>query len=183
MKTLFLSGSPRPGSNSRAALEAAAEGIGAHLPEMEIEFVDVPKLKLSGCIACDSCRRNGGRCVLPDGGDAFAEKVLAADVLIFGTPVYWWGIASQLKAAVDRLYCKGDALHACTKQLGVVAVGAADLDDPQYALIRGQFENIAAFLGWELIFCEGASAAACGELASNDAGLRPFRELWRRIRV
>ena len=90
MKTLFLSGSPRPGSNSRAALEATAEGIKAHLPELETEFIDVPKLKLSGCAACDSCRRNGGRCVLPDGGDAFAEKVRSADVLIFGTPDSSW---------------------------------------------------------------------------------------------
>lgn len=182
-KILFLSGSPRSGSNSRAALESIADGVRENLSQCcEVEFIDVPKLKLSGCVACDGCKKNGGRCVRPDESAALMEKVATADVLILGTPVYWWGISSQLKMAIDKFYSKDEAFHTTKKQVGVVAVGAAETTDRQYELIRGQFECITEFLGWELIFCESASAWQRGELAADATRMASFKELWKKIK-
>ena len=34
-----------------------------------------------------------------------AEKVVEADMIVFATPVYWWGITAQIKMVLDKLYC------------------------------------------------------------------------------
>ena len=35
------------------------------------------------------------------------DKMVAADMILFVSPVYWWGITAQLKLVIDKAYCKG----------------------------------------------------------------------------
>ena len=42
------------------------------------------------------------RCVIRDDAAALAEKVGAADVVVFATPVYYYGLSGQLKTLLDR---------------------------------------------------------------------------------
>lgn len=68
------------------------------------------------------------------------DKLDEADVVIFGTPVYWWGVSAQLKAVIDRMYMKRFREKRRYKQIGILAVGAATLDDEEYDLISRQFK-------------------------------------------
>ncbi|MGL5723983.1 flavodoxin family protein [Cetobacterium sp.] len=61
----------------------------------EVEFIDVTKFNVAGCIACDSCKRNGGKCFMKDNTNELVQKIVDADTLIFGSPVYWWGISAH----------------------------------------------------------------------------------------
>jgi multimeric flavodoxin WrbA len=55
---------------------------------------------------CRRCRDAQGRCTIDDGFEALLrDRVLPAGGLIIGTPLYWYGIAGQLKAFLDRLFC------------------------------------------------------------------------------
>lgn len=45
--------------------------------------------------------------------------------------MYWWNISAQLKLFIDRLYADMGGING--KKIGVVAVGAEALDDPEYA--------------------------------------------------
>ena len=38
------------------------------------------------------------------------DKMVAADMILFVSPVYWWGITAQLKLVIDKAYCKGTLL-------------------------------------------------------------------------
>ena len=102
MKVLLLNGSPRINGNTKTALKAAAEGIVENC-EHDVELIDVSKYNVKGCMACESCKKTNGICVIEDDGRILAEKIYEADVVIFGSPVYWWGISSQLKTAIDRV--------------------------------------------------------------------------------
>ncbi|MDD3154159.1 MAG: flavodoxin family protein [Victivallaceae bacterium] len=174
MKILLINGSPRKQGNTVHALNAIAEGAQKH--GHQLEFVNVCALSLKGCINCDCCKHNGGICVLADDGAAFMEKVSQADCLIFGSPVYWWGVSGQLKLALDKFYSKDEQFHKKHKKLAVVAVGAAELDDPEYRLVADQFRCIADFLGWEFLFAEAISAAAVNDLASDKDRLHALIE-------
>lgn len=180
MKVLLLNGSPRINGNTKTALKAVAEGIIENC-EYDVELIDVAKYNIKGCMACESCRKNGGVCVIKDDALPLVEKIYEADIVIFGSPVYWWGITAQLKALVDRIYCKNDTLNTLKKKIGVVAVGAAELSDREYELISGQFQCICEYLNWELVIDESISAYEVGDLAKDSGKINELKELWRKI--
>lgn len=158
MKILILNGSPRKNGNTKALLERIVTGAKGH----EVEWVDVARLRVGGCLGCDACRKNGGTCVQQDDFPALLKKIQAADCVLFGTPVYFWGMSAQLKLCIDRLYAGGEGiLH---KKVGLVTVGADVLSGPQYRLINEQFACIAEHLSWEILFQEAVSASAAGEV-------------------
>lgn len=71
--------------------------------EVETEYLFAKK-NVHGCIDCQTCRRNGGACVWKDDMTPLMEKVLAADVLVLASPVYFFSISSQLMLFMDRTY-------------------------------------------------------------------------------
>lgn len=173
MNILILNGSPRHHGNTRAALKT----MKAILEEKNnIEILDVCTLKLSGCRACDGCKHNGGHCVCPDESDTVIQKIAQADGVIFGTPVYWWGMSAQLKMIVDKFYSQDSQFKTMDKKLGVVIVGANDLGNPQYRLIHDQFCCIAEYLNWDLAFSQSFSAYEPGELMTQEGVLDKLKQ-------
>lgn len=181
MKILLLNGSPRLNGNTKTALNEISRGIRSNIPGAEMELVDITKYRLSGCVNCDSCMKNGGRCVQPDDSMEIIQKVYDADVVILGTPVYYWGVTAQMKTVVDKFYCKDEPFRQQKKKLGIVAVGAAGPDDQEYRLIREQFDCICSHLGWDLIFSHSVSAFKEGDLAGDSGRLQELNGLWRSI--
>lgn len=180
MKVLIVNGSPRLNGNTKTALKAAAEGIVENC-EHDVEFIDAAKYDVKGCMGCDSCKKNGGVCVIKDDGNVLVDKICEADIVIFGSPVYWWGITAQLKALIDRIYCKNAILNELKKKIGIIAVGAAELSDKEYELISGQFECICEYLNWDLIIDEKISAWAVGDLAKDSEKMAELKNLWKKI--
>lgn len=168
MNILILNGSPRMKGNTRTVLSAMAQQLET---QHTVTFVDVCRKKLNGCVACNGCKKNGGHCICPDETDALMQQIIQADVLIIGTPVYWWGMSSQLKTAVDKFYSCDTKLREHPKQLGIVAIGAESLTDIQYSLIRQQFSCIAKHLNWELVFSLSFSAFEPGEIEKDQNAL------------
>lgn len=181
MKILIINGSPRLNGNTKTALKHIVNGIDENIKHSGIEILDVVKLKLSGCLNCDSCKKNGGECILPDDSSKIIEKIAAADIIIFGTPVYWWGISSQLKMIIDKFYSKSKQFHEQNKKIGIISVGASEIDDKQYKLISDQFKCICDYLGWDIILDEAISAYDLDDLKQNEEKCKELRSLWKSI--
>ena len=113
---------------------------------------------------------------MPDGSKSLIDKVYAADVLIMGSPVYWWGISSQLKTVVDKFYSKSPQLHGLKKKVGVIAIGEDELTGLQYKLIHDQFKCICAYLGWEFPLYLSFSAGAPGDLEKTEGAEKTLSE-------
>ena len=135
MKALLVNGSPRKG-NTYAALSAIEEGLRS-AGGVEIDNIVLQDQKIAPCMACDACRGNGGNCVIGDDGNDLIEKLYHADILVLGSPVYWWGVTAQLKLFLDRMYSKGEG-KLTNKKLGIVITGGDGLQNVQYDLISGQ---------------------------------------------
>lgn len=164
MKIVILNGSPRKSGNTAAVLKKLEEQLSEH---NAVEVLDISRLKLSPCMACDSCHSNGGHCVCPDDSAAVIKKIAAADAVILGTPVYWWGMSAQLKMAVDKFYSQSTPFKAMKKKMGLVVVGANTLDNPQYRLIIEQTACIAKYLNWKLSFTMSFSAYEPGSVTAD----------------
>nr|MCR5034373.1 flavodoxin family protein [Clostridia bacterium] len=92
MKVLIFNGSPRKG-NTMTAIKAIQKGIASRADAADIE-VDVIVAEGKNIIPCRACNACGcmSRCIFADDSPEINAAVEAADVLIFATPVYWWGM-------------------------------------------------------------------------------------------
>ncbi|MCQ2469785.1 MAG: NAD(P)H-dependent oxidoreductase [Ruminococcus sp.] len=160
MKITIINGSARKG-NTLAAVNAFIEGAKEN---NTIEVIEPDKLSIAACKGCGGCECSKG-CVDKDDTNAAVNKVADADMILFATPVYWWGMTGQMKLLIDKCYCKGALIRG--KKIGIIVTGGAPVNDMQYDLIRSQFECMAQYLDWEILFFNKYSANGKDELSQN----------------
>jgi multimeric flavodoxin WrbA len=128
MKAIVLSASPNEDGLTAACAQAAAEGLLAG--GAEVEQVNLNKLDIGMCEACDrgwgTCRKEH-RCQVEDDFQALHERTCQADALVLVTPVYWWEMSESAKAFTDRLR-RCEAIHkeeSCLFDKPMIMVAAA----------------------------------------------------------
>jgi multimeric flavodoxin WrbA len=128
MKVVAFNGSARKGGNTAILLgyvmrELEAEGI-------ETELVELSGARIHGCLACRECSANKDRrCAqTKDEGNAFIEKMAAADGILLGSPTYVTDVSPEIKALIDRACMVSGANGGIFRRkvgAGVVAVRRA----------------------------------------------------------
>ena len=101
LKVLMLNGSPREKGNIALAfseMEKVFEGL-----NVEYEKIQLGRLDIRGCIACETCRKTG-KCVFDDIVNELSVKFEKADGLVIGSPVYYGSANGTLMAALQRLF-------------------------------------------------------------------------------
>ena len=98
-KILVISSSLRHDSNSDALAEAFAKG--AAEAGNEVESITLKGKNLHFCTGCLACQKTH-KCVIADDAPAIVDKMYAADVIAFATPIYYYGMSGQLKTLLDR---------------------------------------------------------------------------------
>lgn len=181
MKILIVNGGPRPKANTSTAVKNMKESFEANIPAAKLEVLRVYDHEITACIHCLSCRSNGGVCVMPDESALLVEKANVADVIVFATPVYWWGITAQIKLFLDKLFSNGVALSKMDKKIGLFVCGEAELDNPQYSIIKTQFDCICEYMGWDFSFFITACTPGDNDFAHNEAKIKEVRESWENI--
>ncbi|WP_088187039.1 flavodoxin family protein [Desulfosporosinus sp. FKA] len=105
MKVIAVNGSPRKTWNTATLLHKALEG--AESVGAQTEIVHLYDLNFKGCISCFACKRkntkNAGHCAVQDDLKIVLEKVLAADVLLIGSPIYFGNVTAEIRAFLERL--------------------------------------------------------------------------------
>jgi multimeric flavodoxin WrbA len=101
VKVLGLVGSPRKGSNTDMLVSSLLYGAGAS--NHQIEMLNLYDIEISPCIDCRSCKKGAHRCLLGDGMQTIYQKIENADIIVFGTPLYWYGPSAKMKLLIDRL--------------------------------------------------------------------------------
>ncbi len=109
MKVLLINGSPRKEGCTYTALREVADALEA--TGIETEFFHIGTEPVRGCIECWKCSKLG-RCAFDDDVcNAMAERMIAADGIVIGSPVYYAAPAGQLCALLDRVfYAQASAL-------------------------------------------------------------------------
>ncbi len=172
---LAIVGSPRKGGNTDLLVEEALKGAAGQGAQTEKVFL--ADLKIGGCKACEACLRNEVEwCIQQDDMIPLYEKILAADAILQGTPVYWWGPSAQLKAFMDRWYALNGSKREKLKGKQVALICAMGDTDPATARhVIGMFQDSFSYLGMPFENQLVVSAHQPGEVASNQEALR---EAW-----
>ena len=105
MKAILVNASPRKNRNTATILERVREGLEAG--GCETRTVHLGMLSFTGCKGCLACKAKGskcnGLCALRDDLRPVLEEVLAADVLVLGSPVYFHAPTASARAFTERL--------------------------------------------------------------------------------
>ena len=101
MKVLALVGSPRKGGNTDLLVEQVLEGCRSR--GYGARKLYLYEYTISLCLDCRSCKKGDFVCCLQDEMEQIYSLIAEADVIIFGTPVYWYGPTGQMKLFIDRL--------------------------------------------------------------------------------
>lgn len=174
MKIVIINGSARKG-NTQAAIDAFVRGAQA---KNEIEIIEPDKLQIAPCKGCGTCGCQNG-CVDADDTNPTIDKIAAADMILFTSPVYWWGISAQVKLVIDKCYCRGALLKG--KKAGLIVVGGSPVDSIQYELIRKQFDCIADYLAWDMLFQKSYYANEADDLAKDTDAMKELEELGKNL--
>lgn len=177
MKVVVLDGSPRRGGNTDMLVEAF---VGGASEQNDVTVFRVADMDISPCIGCERCSRSEGRaCVIDDDMRRIYGEMRDSDVLVLASPVYFYGVSSQLKKAVDRFHAPlRDGFGI--RYAALLSVGAAtipDLFDPMLM----QYRMALRFFGIEDFGCVLADGIrGKGDIAGDPALERAF-ELGRSV--
>lgn len=147
---VIIEGSPRVAKNTDRIVGAFL--CGAQEAGHTTYKLSLAKNRINGCVHCMQCGKNG-YCVQKDAMEAFYPELERADLVVFASPIYFWQISSQMKAAIDRLYAlytmgrlpRGDAGKDMMTFLVCGDADPAAAADAQ-AFFSGVFEKR---LGWK----------------------------------
>ena len=173
MRILVLNGSPRPNGNTKGMVEAFREG--AVSAGHQVDVVDVCRLKVNGCLACEYCHTKGhGTCVQKDGMQQIYDLLKEAEMLVLASPIYYHGITGQLKCVIDRFYSAAyptKPLHL-KKVAMILSSGDADMYDGALFSFRGDFLDYLGMENMGVFTAHGAENGSSEKLAE----LRAFGE-------
>jgi multimeric flavodoxin WrbA len=101
MKVLGLVGSPRRCGNTDLLVDRVLEGAAKN--KHSTEKVYLYGVDIAPCVDCRACKKGNLECALKDGMQTLYPKLEEADVIVFGTPLYWYGPSAKMKLLLDRL--------------------------------------------------------------------------------
>ena len=107
MKIIVINADPKMKQEIGKLLKSASEG--AESVGSEIEYFNLYKMDLKGCMNCSICKKKNKenfKCYWRDDLSPIIEKILNADTLLIGSHIFFNEPTSHYRALVERLiYC------------------------------------------------------------------------------
>ncbi len=178
MKVVAFNGSPRVGGNTEQAIKFVFAELQAH--GIETELVQLGGRKVFGCLACGNCRKTkNNRCGRQDDEmNAYFQKMLEADGIILGSPVYFSNVSTEIKALIDRCgfvaKANGDPLKG---KVGAAVISA------RRAGATFTYAAINMFFGISQMIVPGSTywnmtlSLDPGDIQKDAEGIRTFKTL------
>lgn len=149
-RILAVIGSPRRNGNTHLLVSRIAEG--ARDSGASVEELFLGDTVIEECDGCHRCWRGSGCSKKDDMRDVY-PKIAGSDVIIFGTPVYWYGPTGLMKTFIDRFVyfnCEGNRAKVRGKS-AVIAVPFEEEDPETASGVVEFFEKSLKYLEMELV--------------------------------
>ena len=165
MKIVMITGSAHRHGTTAALADRFQQGAldAGH----EVYRFDAAFQNVHPCIGCDKCRRTGVCTFEADDMKLLNPHLLAADAVVFVSPIYYFTINAQLKAVIDRFYANNEALMGRKKAILITAMADTEMDS---ALAGNEmFRQMTGYLEWEnagMLNARNASTAV--DLSEDD---------------
>ena len=100
MKAVGIVGSPRKAGNTEILVTHCLKAIAEE--GIETELIPLAGLDIRGCNHCGYCYEHPDECSIVDDMQPIHKKMLAADIIIVGSPVYYGSATALIKGFLER---------------------------------------------------------------------------------
>lgn len=135
-KILILNGSPKKDGNTTMLVDWFSKA--ARLKGADVEIVRTASLKYKtlGCASCRACQKSDKyECCIDDDAKPVLAKMAQVDMIVFATPLYFFGASAQLKLVFDRMF----SLYKWDNDVGTMQT---PLKGKTMVLLASAFEDI-----------------------------------------
>ncbi len=142
MKIAILTGSPnRKGSSNLLAdrFQQGAEAAGHTVTRIDAAHADIHPC--TGCIHCGY----EGPCVQKDDMERIRGVILDADMLVFVTPLYYYGMSAQLKTLIDRFCAFNSSIQRRRMRAALLAT-AWNSDSWTFEALKSHYQTLVRYL-------------------------------------
>ncbi len=145
MRIQVLMGSPPPKGSTAVLIEGFSRGAAA--AGHAVEILDVCHMDIHPCSGCVRCGYEGP-CAQKDGVDVIRGKLLSSDMVVFATPLYYYGMTAQLKAVVDRFCAYNGSLNRRHLKSALLAV-AWNADDWTFDVLTAHYLTLVRYINFQ----------------------------------
>ena len=142
MKIVVLKGSPSKKGSSNMLAESFRQG--AEEAGHTVEMIDVAHANIHPCTGCIHCGYEGP-CVQKDDVERIREKILDADMMVFVTPLYYYGMSAQLKTMIDR-FCSFNSSIQHKHMKSALLTVAWNSDDWTFEALEVHYNTLVRYL-------------------------------------
>ena len=156
MKIMVLEGSPNKGGSSNLLATEFIRGAKAagHL----VQTVDAAHAEIHPCTGCIHCGYEGP-CAQKDDMNRIREMILDVDMLVFVTPLYYYGMSAQLKTLIDRFCAFNSSIQRKRMKSALLAVAWND-DNWTFEALEVHYKTLVRYLNlMDMVMVLGAG---CG---------------------
>ena len=175
MTVLGISGSMRKEGNTALLVKAVLEPC--EKSGLKTEFISLAGKKIHPCLGCEKCKEKDWCVVQNDDWTEIMQKVIDSEVLVIGSPTYYFDVNGQLKNFIDRSYSLYHQRKLAGRKAVAVAVcankgGARTIETIEGFLNSHEF----SYLGW----VRGKGYLE-GEIRRDGKALRRAEEIGEKI--
>ena len=167
-KVLIISSSPRKGGNSDLLCDEFMKG--AIEAGNEVEKIFLKDKTVHPCTGCSVCSMYGKPCPQKDDAAEIVEKMIAADVIVMATPVYFYTMSGQMKIMIDR--CCARYTEISNKDFYFIATMA----ETEANRIERTFESLRGFTDCLEGPREKGTIAAIGVWQKGEVNDKPYMQ-------
>ncbi len=142
MKIVILQGSPNRKGSTNILVEEFTKG--AEESGHQVKRFDLSTMKINPCIGCVACGYEGP-CVQKDDTQKIREALLSADMVVFATPLYYYGMSAQLKTTIDRFCAYNSSLTGRHLKSALLTV-AWNADDWTFEALAAHYHTLVRYL-------------------------------------
>lgn len=159
MKIVVLQGSPNKKGSTNILVEEFTKG--AESAGHSVRRFDIAHMNIKPCTGCVACGYEGP-CVQKDDSQVIREAVLGADMIVFATPLYYYGMSAQLKVVVDRFCSYNSSITGKHMKAALLTV-AWNSDDWTFEALECHYKTLVRYLDFD--DCGMVLGKGCGSPA------------------
>jgi multimeric flavodoxin WrbA len=144
-KITVLMGSPNRNGSTGILVESFVQG--AEASGHDCEIIDVCHGNIHPCTGCVRCGYEG-LCVQKDDVEMIRQKLLRSDMVVFATPLYYYGMTAQLKTVVDRFCAYNSSLNRRHLKSALLTV-AWNADDWTFDALEAHYKTLVRYINLE----------------------------------
>ena len=144
MKIVVIIGSPHEKGTSNLLVDEFIRG--AEESKHDVFRFDSVFEDVHPCTGCDKCF--SGKCVFDDSMEKLNPYLLEADLIVFVTPLYYFGMSAQLKSVIDRFYANNSRIMS-NENKSLLFATSWDANDWTMEALRNHYNVLVKYLNFE----------------------------------